>query len=53
MKTGSNGRGSSLSLWLGVAVGFLLLAAAWGAMFTAARSARVESVPLAAKGARP
>jgi hypothetical protein len=36
-----------------VAAGFLLLVAAWSVMFTAARAAKVESVPMAAKEARP
>jgi hypothetical protein len=41
------------SLWLWVAAGFLLLAVAWGVLFTVARSAKVESVPMAPKEARP
>jgi hypothetical protein len=45
--------GSAWTLWLWVAGGFLLLALAWTVLFTAARSAQVESVPLATKGGRP
>lgn len=41
------------SLWLWVAAGFLLLGVAWGVLFTVARSAKVESVPMAPKEARP
>jgi hypothetical protein len=44
---------SAGSLWLWVAAGFLLLAMAWGVLFTVARSAKVESVPLAPTGAKP
>jgi hypothetical protein len=40
-------------LWLWVGAGFLLLALAWGVLFTVARSAKVESVPLAPTGAKP
>jgi len=40
------------SLWLWVAGGFLLLALAWGALFTVARATKVESVPLATKEVR-
>lgn len=43
----------SLSLWLWVAAGFLLLALGWTVLFTVARSVKVESVPLATKEARP
>jgi hypothetical protein len=42
-----------IPLWLWVAAGFLLLAVAWSVLFTVARSAKVESVPLATKEARP
>lgn len=45
--------GATWSLWVWVLAGFLLLVAAWGAMFTAAHAAKVESVPLATKGAQP
>jgi hypothetical protein len=53
-----NARGNVLryktrSLWIGVAAGFFLLALAWGALFTAARSAKVESVPLATQEGKP
>ena len=41
---------SSLVLWLWVAGGFLLLVIAWTVMFTAAHSAKIESVPLATNG---
>lgn len=40
-------RYQSRSLWLWVAAGFLLLAAVWAVMFTAAHRAQVQSVPLA------
>lgn len=43
----------SLTLWLWVAAGFLLLALAWAVLFTAARSANVKSVPLVTKGGGP
>ncbi len=43
----------SLSLWLWVGGVFLATFLAWGALFLAARSANVEQVPLAPKGARP
>ena len=43
----------SLSLWLWVGGVFLAMFLAWGALFLAARSANVERVPLAPKGARP
>lgn len=33
-------------LWIGVALGFGLLAAAWTAMFMAASRANVQSIPL-------
>ena len=42
-----------VSLWLGVAAGFLLLVLAWSVLFSVARSTKVESVPLATKGGRP
>lgn len=41
------------SLWLWVAGAFLFLGLLWTALFLAARSANIESVPLAPKGARP
>lgn len=41
------------SLWLWVAGAFLFLGILWTALFLAARSANIESVPLAPKGARP
>jgi hypothetical protein len=40
------------NLWLWVTAGFLILSLAWTVMFIAARSAKVETVPLATKGAR-
>ena len=43
---------SSLGLWLWVAGAFLLLVVAWTVMFTAARSAKIESVPRTTKGGR-
>ena len=47
-----NGETGGRSLWLWVAGGFLLLALAWGAMFTVARATKVESVPLVTKETR-
>ena len=41
------------SLWLWVAGGFLLLAIVWTVLFTVARSAKIESVPLAAQPGKP
>lgn len=41
------------SLWLWVAGAFLFLGLLWTALFLAAKSANIESVPLAPKGARP
>ena len=41
------------SLWLWVAGAFLFLGLLWTALFLATRSAKIESVPLAPKGARP
>ena len=41
------------SLWLWVAGAFLFLGLLWTALFIAAKSARIETVPLAPKGARP
>lgn len=41
------------SLWLWVAGAFLFLGLLWTALFIAAKSARIEAVPLAPKGARP
>lgn len=40
-------------LWLWVGGAFCLLILVWAVFFLVARSARVESVPLAPKGARP
>jgi hypothetical protein len=45
-------KSSARWLWLAVAAGFLLLGAAWSALFVAARRARIESVPLAAQPGR-
>lgn len=42
-----------LSLWVWVAGAFLVSLLAWVVLFKAAHSARIESVPLAPKGARP
>lgn len=44
---------SSLTLWLWVSVGFLLLLIAWVVLFTVARSAKIESVPRTTRGGRP
>ena len=44
---------SDRSLWLWVAGGFLLLAIGWAVLFTVARSARIESVPLAPQPGKP
>lgn len=41
------------SLWLWVAGAFLFLGLLWTALFLAARSAKIETVPLAPKGVRP
>ncbi len=41
---------SSRQLWLWVAAGFLFLALGWTALFTVARAAKIQSVPLATKG---
>ena len=46
-----NDRGS-VTLWLWVAGGFLLLAIAWTALFTVAHSVKIESVPRTTKGGR-
>ena len=43
----------SLSLWLWVGGGFLLMVLAWVVLFSVARSAKVESVPMAPKEVRP
>jgi hypothetical protein len=40
-------------MWLSVAAGFLLLAAAWTAFIIVARRVPVKSVPLATEGSRP
>jgi hypothetical protein len=45
-------RKSPLGLWLCVAGGFLLLMIAWTIMFTVARSAKIQSVPLTTSGGR-
>lgn len=45
--------GSSWTLWLWVGAAFLLLLLAWSVLFALARSAKVESVPLATKEAKP
>ncbi|MBI2497045.1 MAG: hypothetical protein HYV75_03685 [Opitutae bacterium] len=44
---------SARSLWLWVGAAFLFLGLLWTALFLAARSARIKTVPLAPKGARP
>lgn len=41
---------SSGTLWLWVSGGFLLMLLAWTIMFTVARSAKIESVPLSTSG---
>jgi hypothetical protein len=46
-------KGRDRSLWLWVAAGFLFIAVLWAAMFTAAREANIQSVPLATKGGKP
>jgi hypothetical protein len=43
---------ASRPLWLGVSLGFLLLALAWVAIFTAARHADTRTVPLQSAPAR-
>ena len=43
-------KGNSLTLWLWVAGGFLLLAIGWAVLFTVAHSAKIESVPLSTSG---
>ncbi len=53
MKAEKNAEASSRSLWLWVAAGFLLLVLAWSVLFTVAREAKVESVPLAPREAKP
>ncbi len=53
MKKASNAEGSSLSLWLWVAAGFLFLGILCTGMFVAARQADTRTVPLATPGARP
>lgn len=40
-------------VWLWVGAIFVFMALLWAAMFTAAREARIESVPLATKGGPP
>ena len=44
---------SVLRLWLAVTAGFVLLGAAWVALFLAARRAHVEDVPLATSPRKP
>ena len=41
------------TLWLWVAAGFLLLGIIWSIMFTLARAAKIESVPLATSPGKP
>lgn len=43
---------TSRPLWIGVGLGFLLLALAWVAVFTAARHADTRTVPLQAAPVR-
>ncbi len=45
--------GSSLSLWLWVAAGFLFLAVLWTALFMASRQIDARTVPLETKEAKP
>lgn len=40
-------------LWLWVSAAFFLLVIEWTVLFTVARSAKIQSVPLATPGARP
>ncbi len=49
-RAGARPRGTDRSLWLSVAGGFLLLGVVWAVLFTVARSAHIESVPLQTKG---
>jgi len=51
--TSQRSGGSAWTLWLWVAAGFLALTVAWTILFAVARSAKVESVPLATKEAKP
>lgn len=54
MKPATGTETSGRSLWLWVLGGFILLSVAWAVMFTVARSARIETVPLATgKEAKP
>jgi hypothetical protein len=46
----SGDKGAARRLWLAVGIGFLLLAAAWTALFVAAHRAQVQAVPLARPG---
>ena len=41
---------SARGLWLWVSAGFLLLLIAWVVLFSVARSAKIESVPLSTSG---
>jgi hypothetical protein len=41
---------SALSLWLWVTAAFFMLLMAWLVLFTVARSAKIESVPLSTSG---
>jgi len=43
-------RKSSLTLWLWVAAGFLLLAIGWTVLFSVAHSAKIQTVPLSTSG---
>lgn len=45
--------GSSFSLWLWVAAGFLFLALLWTALFIASRQIDARTVPLTPKEAKP
>ena len=53
MKQATGTETGSRSLWLSVSAGFVLLVLSWTVLFSIARSAKVETVPLAAPGGRP
>lgn len=53
MKAATITEPGSRSLWLWVIAAFLFLVLGWTVLFSVARAAKVESVPLAPKGGRP
>jgi hypothetical protein len=53
MTKASNDKTAARRLALAVTAGFLLLAAAWTALFLAARHANVETVPLTGRQGQP